>query len=240
MAKTRFLLLLVVVCCWALPSVGQNWDFNTWYRVKAYGNLTKDLSLSVEQQVRLFDNSLKLNQTFTEIGLGYDLPKGFDIALAYRFSWSPNQDGSFSNKHRYNVDVSFSEKFWKLRGKIRARVQHRPSSSFFNERLKPEDSPVYVRLKGSINYRKLGDWTPGIAFEVFFRVEDPNQMGANKFRYRVFLDYDLPKRNELGLFYMLETDYSGRTPEYFSIVGLSYAYEWKRPKKKKKKKKDKE
>lgn len=217
----------------------QQWDFLSWYRVQAHGNLTKKFSMSVEQQVRLFDNSTRLDQTFTELGLGYDLPKGFGLNLAYRFSWSPDQDGSFSNRHRYNVDITYGKKFWKLRGKIRARIQHRPSSSDFNERLEPEASPVFVRLKGSVNYRKLGDWTPGIAFEAFFRVEDPNEMGANKFRYRVFLNYDLPKRNELGLFYMIETDYSGRTPEYLSVVGLSYAYEWKRPKKKKKKK-DKE
>ena len=235
MIRTKLLPLFVFGLCWALPTVGQNWDFQSWYRVKVNGDLTKDLSLSVEQQVRLFDNSLKLDQTFSELGLGYDLPKGFDIAFAYRFSWNSNQDGSFSNRHRYNLDLSYGRKLWKFRGKIRARIQHRPSSYLFNERLEPEDSPVYLRLKGSINYRKLGAWTPGIAFEAFFRLEDPNQMGANKFRYRVFLDYDLPKRNELGLFYMLETDYSGTTPAYFSIVGLSYAYEWKRPKKKKKK-----
>jgi hypothetical protein len=53
----------------------------------------------------------------------------------------------------------------------------------------------------------------------------------------VFLDYDLPKRQELGLFYMIQTDFSGNAPEFVSSVGISYSYEWKRPKKKKKKKK---
>ena len=73
--------------------------------------LDQKFSMSVEQQVRLFDNSTRLDQTFTELGLGYDLPKGFGLNLAYRFSWSPDQDGSFSNRHRYNVDITYGKKF---------------------------------------------------------------------------------------------------------------------------------
>lgn len=216
-------------------AIGQQWDFLSWYQIRVGGELTKKLSMSVEQQVRLFDNSTKLDQTFTELGFGYDLPKGFEIDLAYRFSWNQEKDGTFINRHRYNFDVSYSEKFWKLKGKVRARIQHRPSPSLFNERLEPEDSPVYFRLNGDVVYRKLGDWTPGVEFEAFFRLDDPNNLGATTFRYKVTLDYNLPKRSELGLFYMLETEHSGQTPEYYSVVGLKYAYEWKRPKKKKKK-----
>ena len=232
-------LLLFVFVLGAFSSNAQEWDFLTWHKVQLQGELVKDLKLSVEQQLRLKNNTTSIEQTFTQFGLGYDLPKGFEIEAAYRLSWSQNENGTFENRHRYNIDFEYGHKFWDLKAKLRARFQHRPSPSLFNERLKPDDSPVFVRFKLSVTYDKLKKLTPGIEFETFVRAENPNEAGVNRFRYRVFLDVDLPKRQELGAFYMLETDYSGKTLEFQSVVGVSYSYEWKRPKKKKKKDKKK-
>jgi hypothetical protein len=237
--KIKQLALSLLLVAVVLPAAAQVSDLQSWHCVKVGGDLTKDLSLSVEQQVRLFDNSTRVDQTFTEIDLGYDLPKGFELDLAYRFSWNQERGGYFSNRHRYNLDISYSEKFWRLKGKVRARFQHRPSPSLFNERFEPDDSPLVARLKAGVDVRKLGDWTPSIEFEAFFRLDNPIERGFTTMRYRVSLDYDLPKRMDLGIFYMLETEYSGQTPAYISVVGINYAYEWKRPKKKKKKDKDK-
>ena len=228
--------LVFLFCCLSASVNAQSWDFITWHKFSASGELIKDLKLSVEQQVRLNENSTGLDETFTEVGLGYVLPKGFDISAAYRLAWDQNDDRSLSATHRYNTDLSYSKKIWKFGAKLRARFQYRPSDAYFNERLKPDDSPVFFRFKLGFYYRKLKKWTPGIEFETFVRMEDPNNLGAKKFRYRVFLDYDLPKRQELGLFYMIQTDNFGKTPEFASIIGLNYSYEWKRPKKKKKKK----
>ncbi len=225
------ILFLSVACV----AQGQQWDFLTWHSLKAGGELTKKISLSVEQQVRLNQNSLHFDETFTDVELGYDLPKGFDVSAAYRFSWALDKNQTLFNRHRYSIDIGYAEKIWKLKTKFRARFQHRPSASLFNDRLEPDDSPMFVRLKLSVEYTKLKKWTPGLAFEAFIRVEDPNQAGAQKFRYRAFLNYNLPKRQEVGLFYILETDHAGYTPVFASIVGINYSFEWKRPKKKKKK-----
>ncbi|MBL4586496.1 MAG: DUF2490 domain-containing protein [Flavobacteriales bacterium] len=213
---------------------GQEWDFLSWHKVQIGGELVKNFSLSVEQQLRLENNSSSVDETFTQIGLGYKLTKGLQLEAAYRFSWSQTTDGTFRNRHRYNIDLNYGKKFGEFKAKLRARFQHRPSPSLFNERLKPEDSPIFVRLKLSLSYRKLKKWTPGLAFETFIRVDDPNQNGARKFRYRVFLNRDLPKRQNLRVFYMLQTDHFGKTPKFLSVVGVSYSYEWKRPKRKKK------
>ena len=230
--RTKALLLFLLVC--GFSGQAQEWDFGTWHKLQVKGALTKKLSLSIEQQLRLNSNSSSVDETFTELGLNYDLPKGFEVGAAYRLAWSPNKVGYYDNQHRYNIDASYGRKIWNLKAKFRARFQHRPSQSLFNERLKPEDSPIFVRLKLSVSYDKLKDWKPGIEFETFIRTDNPNEVGAKRFRYKIFLDYNLPKRQELGLFYMLQTNYSGKTPEFQNIVGVSYSYEWKRPKKKKK------
>lgn len=238
-ALNRVLVGLTFLLMHSSISMAQVWDFSTWHRVKVGGDLNKKLSLSVEHQLRLFDNSRKIDDTFTEVGVNYDLPKGFELAGAYRLAWSDSKYG-FLNTHRYNIDVSYGRKIWKLKADLRARFQHRPSTSLLNERLEPQESPMFIRLKFSIAYNKLKKWKPGLEFETFIRVDNPAENGAHRFRYRAFLDYDLPKRQSLGLFYMLQTDYSGKTPEFSSVVGVNYAYEWKRLKKKKKKDKEKE
>lgn len=230
------ILTLVIVLGLATAASAQEWDFLSWHKVAVGGDLTKKISLSVEQQLRLNENSLRVDQTFTEVALGYDLPKGFSLTGAYRFSWSQDETGSFFNRHRYNIDLNYGKKFWVLKAKVRARFQHRPSTYTINERLEPEESPVFVRLKLAIDFAKLKKWTPGIAFESFFRINSPLENGANKFRYRAYLERDLPRRQGLGMFYMLETDYSSITPAFVSVIGVNYTYEWKRPKKKKKKK----
>jgi len=233
--NTFFVALLIAVSAGATQA--QEWDFLSWHRVKVGGELTKKLGLSVEQQLRLANNSSSIEQTFTELGLEYDLPKGFEVSAAYRLSWSPERDGSYSDGHRYNIDVSYGKDVWKLKAKLRARFQHRPSAYVFNDRLEPDDSPMHVRLKLDISYRDLKDWTPGVEFEVYFRTDNPLDNGIGKLRYRAFLNYDLPKRQELEMFYMLETDHTGSEPQFASILGVNYSFEWKRPKKKKKDKK---
>ncbi len=229
-------ILTTLLVALSLLGQAQEWDFLSWYRLKAGGDLTKKISMSVEQQVRLHENSTRVEQTFTEIGLVYDLPKGFELAAAYRFSWVQNTDQSYKNRHRYNIDLGYGKKFWKLKADFRARFQHRPSTYLINERLEPEASPMVVRLKWSVSYTKLKKWVPGLAFEAFIRLEDPELRGVNKFRYKASLARDLPKRMEVGMFYMLETEYSGDTPSFVSVVGINFSYDWKRPKKKKKKK----
>ncbi len=218
-----------------ISATAQDWDFSTWTRLKAKGELIKKFELSIEQQLRLHENSTALNETFTELGVAYDLPKGFGISAAYRLGFEPLEEGGVENQHRYNVDLTYGKKFWKLRAKIRARFQHSPNASNFNERLKPDDDPIHVRLKVSLSYNDLKRLTPGIAYEVYFLTNDPIESGANKFRYRAFLNYKISKRHEVGGFYMLQTAYTSATPQFDSVLGINYSYTWKRPKKKKKK-----
>jgi hypothetical protein len=230
----RILGVAVVLIC-SISANAQEWDFITWHRLEAKGELTKKLSASVQQQLRLDNNSTSIEETFTEVALGYDLPKGFGLEGAYRLSWEQSSNRSFTSGHRYNIDLNYGAKIWKLKAAIRARYQHAPSTYLLNERLEPDDSPMFFRLKVTLAYRKLKKLTPGIAFETFVRLEDPREVGVNRFRYRAFLEVDLPKRQEFEVFYMLQTNYAGESPRFQNVVGLKYAYEWKRPKKKKKK-----
>ena len=210
----------------------QEWDFGTWHGVEVGGELTKRFGISVEQQLRLENNSSSVDQTFTQLQLEYDLPKGFEVGAAYRLSWSPGREGAYTDRHRYNLDVSYGRDIWKLKAKLRARFQHKPSPYEFNDRLKPDDSPMHVRLKLSVSYRDWKDWKPGAEFEVYFRT-NPNDNGIGKLRYRLFLDYDLPKKQEISMFYMIQTDHTGKQPQFESIIGVEYSFEWKRPKQKK-------
>lgn len=234
------LVLLILLMLVSSISMAQVWDFNTWHGVKVSGDLTKNLSLSAEQQLRLEENSTRVDQTFTELGLKYDLPKGFKAAVAYRLSWVANKDRYFENRHRYIVDLSYGKTIWRLKPELRARFQHRPSVSAFSESAKPEESPILVRLKFGISYTELKDWKPGVEFEAFIRTNDPRMNGFIAYRYRASLQYGLPKRQAISVFYLLETDYSRITPQFTSILGIDYSYEWKLPKKKKKKNKDEE
>jgi len=91
---------------------------------------------------------------------------------------------------------------------------------------------MVVRVKMGVEYRHLKKVTPGVEVELFVRTDLPSENGLYRFRYKAFIDLDLPKRQSMDLFYMFQTDYSGKFPEYASIVGISYAYQWKRPKRK--------
>lgn len=222
-----------------LAANAQVWDFATWSKVKAGGELVKKLELSVEQQVRLDENSTRVKESFTEVGIKYDLPKGFDVAAAYRLGFEPEQAGGLETVHRYNIDLSYSEKLWKIKAKLRSRFQHSPNASLFNERLEPNEDPIIVRFKLSVSYDDIKKWTPGLEYEVFVNTKALEGNLVNKFRYRAFLEYKISKRHEVGAFYMLQTAYGNGLPNFDSILGINYAYSWKRPKWGKKKKKGK-
>ncbi len=237
MAIRKLIVLLVFLVGHSFV-MAQEWDFLTWHDMKVNRFLTKNLSASIEQQLRLENNSTRVDQTFTELGLKYNLPKGFKAAVAYRLSWVANKDRYFEDRHRYIVDLSYGKTIWRLKPELRARFQHRPSVSAFSESAKPEESSILVRLKFGISYTELKDWKPGVEFEAFIRTNDSRMNGFIAYRYRLFLDYDLPKRQNLGLFYMVETDYSGSHPLFTSVVGVNYSYEWKKAKKTKEKEKE--
>lgn len=239
--QSRSLLVLhILLMLVSSISMAQVWDFNTWHDIKFGGDLTKNLSASIDQQLRLEENSTRVDQTFTELGLKYDLPKGFKAAVAYRLSWVADRDMCFESRHRYIVDLGYGRKVWRLRPELRARFQHRPSVSAFSESAKPEESSILVRLKFGVSYAGLKDWKPGVEFEAFIRTNHPLMNGFIAYRYRASLQYGLPKRQAISVFYLLETDYSRITPQFTSILGIDYSYEWKLPKKKKKKNKDEE
>jgi len=231
----KLFLLLFLTVCNCLTAVGQQWDFISWTGIQAKGKLTKKLGLAIEQQLRLKENSTTVDKTFTELGLSYDLPKGFGITAEYRLSHEPQKEGEMRAASRYNFDLTYSKKFLKLRAKVRARFQHAPNATGSNERVAFNEDPLNLRLKISLSYNGIKRFTPGLAYEVFLLANNAARSGFNKFRYRAFINYKLNKRHGLGAFYMVQTVYSGAFPRFDSVLAVNYTYTWKRPKKRNKK-----
>ncbi len=95
MAMARRLLASIFVLILSVPAMAQTWDFLTCHRLKASGEIATKFSLSSEQQIRLEDNSTRVDETYTRVGVGYDLPKGLSLLADDRCAWAQNTDGSF-------------------------------------------------------------------------------------------------------------------------------------------------
>jgi hypothetical protein len=142
-------------------------DFGAWMGIQLKKELPKDVEWSLEQQVRTWQNSMRLDQYFVELGLQYKINKNFSLRGNLRYIHDTNQRQHPENAFRYNLDVQFKiapRKKWHLY--YRARYQQRFSYAkrAFGPRIV---SVTRHRIKTQVKFKKHHKLYAGV--ELFVR-----------------------------------------------------------------------
>lgn len=223
----------------ALNCYGQTQDAMLWTGASADMDLTKDFSVELEAQSRFSNNMSVLSQTYSELGVGYRIVKGFKVGLVYRYS-RKNDGEYFFNENRFCLDATYKYKLdLGLDFRVRARYQHSFDRLSIINSIYPQKKNIF-RAGFKVSYKnedfKLIE--PFVGIEFFHAIQPTNSTAfIGTYRFKSGLTLDLPKRNTLSVFYAFEHE-NRPIDNNIHIYGIQYGHSFKALYKRKKKKSD--
>jgi hypothetical protein len=208
--KCLYLLLLIPLCGWTQPA-----DFGTWCSVGIKKKINKKFSASLTEQLRMYDNSTRLNVFYSDIGIGYKINDFFKVSAYYRNIIKNVEYQQYSYRHRFYADIEFRTSYEQMEFKFRTRFEREINQTVFSEK---DLIPGNVnRNKFNLSY-KMEDFEPFVSYEIF--IPFSNTLAEfEKERYSVGLSYKFTKNLSCNLFYLLQRSLQ---PEFdrWNVLGV--------------------
>ncbi len=234
--STLLLTLAVFSCAHAQDSTVVR-DYETWSGISVKKSfLDKKLDFALTQEFRFDDNSTHLDQYFTELEAGYELFKGLDLAIGYRFIRN-NKKSGYKNEQRVYADLQYRHKVDRWTLSYRFRFQNHDELGI--SRSEGDDITQKYRLRVKAEYN-IKNWKldPYISVEGFYTHDNIGveyvegidqrliQSGFEKLRFTLGTNYAIKKYFGIGAFYRVEQglkSYTGNynTPATYFIGGIN-------------------
>jgi len=224
--------IILIITLLAGAANAQTKDAQLWTGIGISKKITKEITGSLEQQMRLDHNISFLKNIFTEVRLSYRFNKTFKYTASYRFINRGQIEGGFAGGNRFTGD-------------LRIRWKKKPVVLTYRNRMQQEIRSTEVGVR-QINYNrnKLDfaldldkKFAPFVSFEIYYHL---NKAEFNKNRYTAGVEFNLKNRNELSIWYRLQQEYNQRNPAMDYIIGIGFSHSLKGRMIKKNKKTDKE
>ncbi len=199
-------------------------DFQSWHEVEIQKELSKKMSLSLGQEIRLAENSSYVEEYVTTLGVGYKFNKYLRAKLCYRYTHGFDFETGIESAQRLYGDLTGRYKIDRFTFSLRERYQ--VSFANYTDAVLASTPVHYLRTKlvASYNINK-SDFNPYASVELFHSLNNPMGNGTDKYRLAAGFDYEFTKHFSAGLYYQLQVQrISYRTPSDDYIVGTSFAY----------------
>lgn len=273
MKKIIFTMMLGLL----LPSVAaaqnQDDDFGLWYSVGASKKFSQKLSVEAEVEYRTFDDAKKTDRWSGGVGLDYKVLPWLKASAGYTFLYDKRRKESFSYyddeddegepwegfvkkyksatfwspRHRFNVDLTFSQNLGRFKLSLRERWQYtyRPEKTATRDvyeyaydndgNLDPDfcttesESKTYsgkgtnvLRSRLQVDYN-----IPHCKVDPFVSAELYNSWAVKKVRYSVGADWKLTKQHVFTVAYRyqdLRGDYDEEPDMHIVSVGYKFKF----------------
>lgn len=191
----------------------QSTDFQTWNSIAAEKSFDKKWTVSLEEELRLQDNSTRLRSNYLDLDVTYQCSKRFDVTGAFRFIMKPDELAT-----RLYVDFSYSQPIndWTVKGRIRVQHEFVPNAQDEN----------YLRPQLTIEYRISKKCEPFIEEELFYQLFYYEGDQFNESRTSAGARYKFNKNHSVKMSYLFEKEFNVNDPLTANVVGASYKYEW--------------
>ncbi|MBN1953095.1 MAG: DUF2490 domain-containing protein [Bacteroidales bacterium] len=216
-------LLLFLVLFAAVSVNAQRQDFHTWVNVGVEGEAFNLIDFSIAPELRLSNNSSRVDALLTEIDLSVPLTNFLRIGVEYRYKIDFENEGK-SNKNRGGVYLELDDKRNGFRYAYRA-MYLREYTDIYTTELGSLPETMH-RHKLSLKYSQKGwDITPGVSAEGFFTLNPPWDRGRQKWRFTAGVQYRLTKDINLGLGYKFQCEFNTNDPLSVHILDVGLEYE---------------
>jgi hypothetical protein len=211
---------------------GQYNDARLWLSANVQKKLNRKTSLLFSESVRMYENYSQLGQVYSDFGLRHKLSKNWRIAVHYRYSKRRQNvvsnknigDEIFRNGHRFYADIIYKHKVGNMLDfSFRGRYQRQYIDPFTSLRGNRPKSHLRLKLTMNIDFGKR--YKPYVAGELYYQLS--NTVYKNRFdrtRYFAGILYDIDKRKQIDIHYMLIRGYNINVPIRYYVLSLNYYY----------------
>jgi hypothetical protein len=206
----------------SLPLNAQVNDAGLWTSVKLETKVVKDLTASIIQEFRFYENITELGAYYTEAGLEYKINKHFQIEANYRFTQKRKVENYYSIRHRFGIDLKYSKKIKPFELKYRIRFQNQ-----YADIGRSEDGGVpeyYLRNKLSLQWDLKKAYTPYVSVELFSPLNYPRMYAFDNIRSMAGIEYAFTKHHKIDVYYMIHKEVNVSLPFTYYVVGIGYIY----------------
>jgi hypothetical protein len=205
-------------------SYAQYNDARLWLTGNIKKNISPKTSLYFTQGLRLIENYTSVGTVFSDFGVKYRLGEKWRVSGHYRFSKRRNNAEYFRTSHRFYADLAYKQK---LGGKLDFTFRGRYQSQFtdYNRRERGHTPKNHIRFKTTMEIDLDKRYTPYLAVEVFYQLT--KSRFQNKFdnsRYTAGIVYDINKKNQLDIHYMIIRGLNTENPGRYYVLSLNYFY----------------
>ncbi len=204
---------------------GQKTDRAAWFSLEISGNVTNNLELELEEEIRIFRDVTEIDRISTSLGAAYAITDFLKAGTGY--SWILDhkvKKDLYENRHRYYFYLRGRARIGKFKIDLREKFQSTYyDPAFDDERYSPANE-LKSRLQISRNFKDAG-LEPYANVEMYYQLNNPEGNRIDQWRYTAGMEVDLTKSLILDPFIRIEKDVNISDTETFYIAGVTLKWE---------------
>lgn len=201
-------------------------DFGIRAALSYDSDLTKNIDLSLTEEIRMEDNATTLGKSYTTLGLEYKLRKWIRIGINYRFILNKRKNGNFGHRHRMMGDLKLRTYQHRLTLTYRARIQSEVRT--YNYTHEYGFSPATdLRHTFKAKYTINRIYRPYATFDLRYRLRDartPDFTGFDRSRIVAGVDIALSRTRKLDVYLMTYRHWNVVEPDRVFAIGVEYSF----------------
>jgi hypothetical protein len=223
--KIKYLFFLLLVSFSSLAQSQRETGLGASFSLDLEKGLSRFLSLSMNEEIRLIDNRTGFDRTVTSVGLDYSLfNKKIKFGVYYAFIYLYNNDYLFEPRHRYYFNLSYKESVEQFTFSWRGRLQ----GTYRDEnRGEYKINPKYIlKNKFEVEYALWGlPWKPYLSCDFSTAMNDPMGNDLNRIRLQGGTNWRLNRTTYLEFFVRYD-DYFTKGDDNALSIGACYKIKW--------------
>jgi hypothetical protein len=217
------LIITILVAAAFTEATCQTRDNWFWPSVQVEKKFFNDLTVSMNAEARINENSTNLRGYFGELELNWKFNKYLSASGNYRLGGRQIDVSDYVKGQRITLYVYGKVKVSKFSLTNRAGILRQ----YLESRETPRD---YIRDKLTLKYELTKKIAPLTYVEMFYRLDtEPGRI--EEWRYAGGVDFDITKQHGIKAVYMLAKQVNVKNPNNRNVWALTYTFKFKSKKK---------
>jgi hypothetical protein len=170
----------------------------------------------------------RLNLFYTDLALNWKTCNWLKTSLSYRWINKYSPEGLFSYRHRLSLDLVLRKKAGDFAFSYRHRLQAEVRD--LGRRLNGHLPEWYSRNRFEIKYDAANRLQPYAFVELRYQLRNPRRQESDGYwhrnRYALGVQYEIDKRSNLGLYYLIQREINVSKPQQLYVLGLEYSHQF--------------
>lgn len=201
-------------------------DFGVWIAGSFNKDITRDMDVSIEQELRFAENATELDKAYTTLAIDYELKEWLRLGLNYRFILNKGGDGTFGQRNRLMADVAVRLRRQRFTFTNRLRLQSEVRTINYAD--KYGFAPATdLRNTFKINYKVNRKYEPYLALDARFLLRDartPYYTGFDRHRVTAGVDILLARKRVLDVYLMTSRHWNVLEPSHLFVIGMDFTF----------------